>query len=84
MTVNKSESKTLKVVLEMLNRRFLQVCLQDSDEPDKQTTAQIHAYTIAMGVINNIDEEIRHYLNTGEIKECPIIFDEEGRIYNNV
>ena len=80
MTTNKSESKTLKVVLEMLNRRFMQVCNQDSDEPEKQTAAQMHAYTIAMSVINKLDDEIRHYRDTGEIKECPIIFDEEGYI----
>lgn len=79
MAKNKNESKTLKVVLEMLNRRFMQVCT-DSDEFEKQTAAQIHAYTIAMGIINKLDEEIRHYHDTGEIKECPIIFDEEGYI----
>lgn len=62
----------------MLNRRFMQVCTQDDDEPEKQTTAQIRAYTIAMGVINNIEEEIRNYLITGEIKDCPILFDEAG------
>ena len=78
MTNKKNESETLKVVLEMLNRRFMQVCTQDDDEPEKQTAAQIHAYTIAMGVINNIEDEIRHYFISGEIKEFPILFDEEG------
>lgn len=78
MTNKKNESETLKVVLEMLNRRFIQVCTQDEDEPEKQTAAQIHAYTIAMGVINNIEDEIRHYFISGEIKEFPILFDEEG------
>lgn len=78
MTNKKNESETLKVVLEMINRRFIQVCTQDGDEPEKQTAAQIHAYTIAMGVINNIEDEIRHYFISGEIKECPILFDEEG------
>lgn len=78
MTTKKNESETLKVVLERLNRKFLQVCTQDDDEFEKQTAAQIHAYTIAMGVIDNIEEEIRNYLITGEIKDCPILFDEAG------
>ena len=80
MTTNKSDSNTLKVVLEMLNKRFMQVCFPVSKELEKQTVAQLHAYTIAMSVINRLDDEIRHYRDTGEIKECPIIFDEEGFI----
>lgn len=82
MKTNKSDSYTLKVVLEILNKRYMQVCFQDSDEPEKQTVAQMHAYTIAMCVINSLDDEIRHYRDTGEFKECPIIFDEEGYMYN--
>ena len=65
----------------MLNRRFMQVCCEDIDDPQRQTAKQIHAYTIAMEVINNIEEEIQHYLITGEDKECPIRFDEEGYMY---
>lgn len=59
----------------MLHRRYKQVCSEDSLE---QTAVQIHAYTIAMQVISNIQDEIAHYLITGENKELPIRFDEEG------
>lgn len=59
----------------MLHRRYKQVCSEDAME---QTAKQIHAYTIAMQVISNIQDEIAHYLITGENKECPIRFDEEG------
>lgn len=59
----------------MLHRRYKQVCSEDARE---QTAKQIHAYTIAMEVISNIEEEIQHYLITGEDKEYPIKFDEEG------
>ena len=75
MTTKKIESDTLKRVLLMLHRRYKQVCSEDSLE---QTAIQIHAYTIAMQVISNIQDEIAHYLITGENKECPIRFDEEG------
>ena len=59
----------------MLHRRFKQVCSEDAME---QTAKQIHAYTIAMEVISNILDEISHYIITGEDKEYPIKFDEEG------
>ena len=59
----------------MLHRRFKQVSSEDALE---QTAKQIHAYTIAMQVISNIQDEIANYLITGEDKECPILFDEEG------
>lgn len=59
----------------MLYRKYKQVCSEDSRE---QTTQQIHSCTIAMQVIGNIEDEIAHYLYTGENKECPIRFDEEG------
>lgn len=75
MTNKKIESDTLKRVLLMLFRKFKQVSSDDSME---QTAAQIHACTIAMQVITNIEDEIAHYLYTGENKECPIRFDEEG------
>ena len=75
MTTNKIESDTLKRVLLMLHRRYKQVCSEDELEP---TAKQIHAYTIAMQVITSIQEEIAHYLITGENKECPILFDKEG------
>lgn len=75
MTNKKIESDTLKRVLLMLYRRYKQVCSEDTLE---QTAAQIHAYTIAMQVISSIEDEIAHYLYTGEKKECPIRFDEEG------
>ena len=81
MTTQKNESETLRRVLLMLNRRYMQVCCEDIDEPQKQTAKQIHAYTIAMEVISNIEEEIQHYLITGEDKECPIRFDEEGNMF---
>ena len=81
MTTKKNESETLKRVLLMLNRRYMQVCCEDIDDPQKQTAEQIHAYTIAMEVISNIEEEIQHYLITGEDKECPIRFDEEGNMF---
>lgn len=59
----------------MLYRKYKQVCSEDAME---QTAAQIHACTIAMQVISNIEDEIANYLYTGENKECPIRFDEEG------
>lgn len=75
MTNKEIESDTLKRVLLMLHRRYNQVCNEDAME---QTAKQIHACTIAMQVISNIEDEIAHYLITGENKECPIRFDEEG------
>ena len=75
MTNKKNEIDTLKEVLLMLHRRYKQVCSEDAME---QTAKQIHAYTIAMQVISNIQDEIAHYIITGENKECPIQFDEEG------
>lgn len=75
MTTQKIESDTLKRVLLMLYRKYKQVCSEDAME---QTAAQIHACTIAMQVISNIEDEIANYLYTGENKECPIRFDEEG------
>lgn len=59
----------------MLHRRYKQVCNEDAME---QTAKQIHAYTIAMKVISNIEDEIANFIITGEDKECPIKFDEEG------
>lgn len=59
----------------MLERRFKQVCSEDALE---QTAQQIRAYTIAMQVISSIQNEIADYIITGENKECPILFDEEG------
>lgn len=75
MTTQKIESDTLKKVLLMLYRKYKQVCSEDAMG---QTAAQIHACTIAMQVISNIEDEIANYLYTGENKECPIRFDEEG------
>lgn len=75
MTTQKIESDTLKRVLLMLYRKYKQVCSEDAME---QTAAQIHACTIAMQVISNIEDEIANYLYTGENKECPIKFDDEG------
>lgn len=75
MTTKKIESDTLKRVLLMLNRRFKQVSSEDAPE---LTAKQIRAYTIAMQVISSIQNEIADYLITGENKECPILFDEEG------
>lgn len=75
METKKIESDTLKRVLLMLHRRYKQVCSEDALE---QTAKQIYAYTIAMQVISNIQDEIAHYLITGENKECPIRFDKEG------
>lgn len=75
MTTQKIESDTLKRVLLMLYRKYKQVCSEDAME---QTAAQIHACTIAMQVISNIEDEIANYLYTGENKECHIRFDEEG------
>lgn len=59
----------------MLHRRYKQVCSEDAME---QTAQQIHAYTIAMEVISNIEDEIANFIITGEDKECPIKFDDEG------
>ena len=75
MTTTKNEIDTLKRVLLMLHRKYKQVCSEDTME---QTAKQIHAYTIAMQVISNIEDEISNYLITGENKEFPIRFDEEG------
>lgn len=75
MTNKKIESETLKRVLLMLYRKYKQVCSEDTLE---QSAQQIHSYTIAMQVISNIEDEIAHYLYTGEKKEFPIRFDEEG------
>ena len=75
MTTQKNDVDTLKRVLLMLYRKYKQVCSEDAME---QTAAQIHACTIAMQVISNIEDEIANYLYTGENKECPIRFDEEG------
>lgn len=75
MTTKKNEIDTLKRVLLMLYRKYKQVASEDAME---QTAAQIHACTIAMQVISNIEDEIANYLYTGENKECPIRFDEEG------
>lgn len=75
MTTQKNEIDTLKRVLLMLHRKYKQVCSEDAME---QTAEQIHACTIAMQVISNIEDEIAHYLYTGEKKECPLRFDEEG------
>lgn len=75
MTNKKIESNTLERVLLMLNRKYIQVSSEDTLE---QTAQQIHAYTIAMQVISNIEDEIAHYLYTGKNKECPIRFDDEG------
>lgn len=57
----------------MLHRRYQQVCSEDA-----MTAKQIHACTISMQVISSIIDEIAHYLITGENKECPIRFDDEG------
>lgn len=59
----------------MLYRKYKQVCSEDTLEQNAQ---QIRAYTIAMQVISNIEDEIEQYLYTGENKECPIRFDDEG------
>ena len=75
MTTKKIESDTLKRVLLMLHQQYKQVSSEDAME---QTAQQIHAYTIAMQVITSIIDEIANYLITGENKECPIRFDEEG------
>lgn len=75
MTTQKNEIDTLKRVLLMLHRRYKQVCSEDAME---QTAKQIHAYTIAMQVISNIQDEIANYIITGEDKESPIKFDDEG------
>lgn len=75
MTTKKNEIDTLKRVLLMLHRRYKQVCSEDAME---QTAKQIHAYTIAMQVISNIQDEIANYIITGEDKEYPIKFDDEG------
>lgn len=75
MTNKKIESDTLKRVLLMLHRKYKQVCCEDTME---QTAQQIHACTIAMQVISNIEDEIANFIITGEDKECPIKFDEEG------
>ena len=75
MTTQKIESDTLKRVLLRLHRKYEQVCSEDALE---QTAKQIHAYTIAMQVISNIQDEIANFIITGEDKECPIKFDEEG------
>lgn len=71
MTTEKNE---IDIIL-MLQRKYKQVCSEDAME---QTAKQIRAYTIAMQVISNIQDEIAHYIITGENKECPILFDEEG------
>lgn len=75
MTTKKNESDTLKRVLLMLHRRYKQVCSEDAME---QTAKQIHAYTTAMEVISNIQDEIANFIITGEDKEYPIKFDDEG------
>lgn len=75
MTNKKNEIDTLKRVLLMLHRRYKQVASEDTME---QTAKQIHAYTIAMEVLSNIQDEISNFIITGEDKECPIKFDEEG------
>lgn len=75
MTTNKIESDTLKRVLLRLHRKYEQVTSEDAME---QTAKQIHAYTIAMQVISNIQDEIANFIITGEDKEYPIKFDEEG------
>lgn len=75
MTTQKNEIDTLKRVLLMLHRRYQQVASEDAME---QTAKQIHAYTIAMEVISNIEDEIANFIITGEDKECPIKFDDEG------
>lgn len=59
----------------MLHRKYKQVCSEDVME---QTAKQIHAYTIAMQVISNIQDEIANFIITGEDKECHIKFDDEG------
>lgn len=75
MTNKQNEIDTLKRVLLMLLRRYKQVASEDAME---QTAKQIHAYTIAMEVISNIQDEIANFIITGEDKEYPIRFDEEG------
>lgn len=75
MTIKQNEIDTLKRVLLMLHRRYKQVCSEDAME---QTAKQVHAYTIAMEVISNIQDEIANFIITGEDKEFPIQFDEEG------
>lgn len=75
MTNNKNEIDTLKRVLLMLHRRYKQVA---SEDVMKQTAKQIHAYTIAMQVISNIQDEITNFIITGEDKEYPIKYDDEG------
>lgn len=59
----------------MLHRRYKQVA---SEDVMKQTAKQIHAYTIAMQVISNIQDEITNFIITGEDKEYPIKYDDEG------
>lgn len=59
----------------MHHRKYHQVC---SEYTLEQSAQQIHSYTIAMQVISNIEDEIANYLYTGEKKEFPIRFDEEG------
>lgn len=75
MTNKQNEIDTLKRVLLMLHRRYKQVASEDAME---QTAKQIHAYTIAMEVLSNIQDEISNFIITGEDKEFPIKFDDEG------
>lgn len=75
MTNKQNEIDTLKRVLLMLHRRYKQVASEDAME---QTAKQIHAYTTAMEVLSNIQDEISNFIITGEDKEYPIKFDDEG------
>ena len=81
MKTENKDKKDLKVVVKMLNRSWDQVCNSLPDDFEETTAEQIHAYTIAMQVIDKIEEQIQHYLITGEQKEIEILFDKDGSMY---
>lgn len=81
MKTENNDKKDLKVIVEMLNKNWNKVFNSLPDDPEETTAEQIHSYTIAMEVINKIEEQIQHYLITGEKKDIEILFDEEGSMY---
>lgn len=76
-----TEIKNLMDLIELLDESWEQVADTCSDNPKELSLYQLHAYTVAMCVITKIKEEMTQYIETGEKKIVPILFDKFGDIF---
>lgn len=76
-----TENKNLLDLLELLDENWNQVANTCSDNPKEMSLYQLHAYTVAMCVITKIKKEMIQYIETGEKKIVPILFDKFGDIF---